>query len=59
MEKPFLDPLYPHCPFVNLGNSVVQYCGNCCLNKVLEGSDLLSVGNVAAAHEEHLRDVRM
>ena len=35
---------------VNLWNSLVQYCGNCCLNTLLEGSDLVGVGNVAAAH---------
>lgn len=35
---------------VNLWNSLMPYCGNCCLNKLLEGSDLLGVGNVAEAH---------
>lgn len=35
---------------VNLWNSLMPYCGNCCLNKLLEGSDLLDVGTVAEAH---------
>jgi len=35
---------------VTLWNSLVQYCGNCRPNELLEGSDLPGVGGAAVVH---------